>query len=162
MILSRTSQYAIQALIFMAAQPPGTTVLNRSAAEYLGVPAAYLAKIMRQLCKGGLLLSARGRQGGFTLAKGGEKTDLMRVVALIEGPEFIEACVLGLKVCDDRTACPMHHRWQPIKERVTALLREQTLDSLARAVRSGRYRIADLPRGLPGAPGPGGEREAVG
>jgi DNA-binding IscR family transcriptional regulator len=55
MILSRTSQYAIQALIYIATQPPGEPVLNRKIAAYLNVPSAYLAKIMQSLCKGNLL-----------------------------------------------------------------------------------------------------------
>ncbi|HSD59630.1 MAG TPA: Rrf2 family transcriptional regulator [Burkholderiales bacterium] len=162
MILSRTSQYAIQALIFIAAQPRGTTILNRSAAEHLRVPPAYLAKIMRQLSKGGLLVSARGRQGGFTLAEGAGKVDLMRVITLIEGLGFTDDCVLGLKVCEDLTACPMHYQWRPIKERVVALLREQTLEGLGRLVRSGKYRLADLPEAALGTTGLGRTREAVG
>jgi DNA-binding IscR family transcriptional regulator len=55
MILSRTSQYAIQALIYIATRPPGEPILNRKVAEYLGVPTAYLAKIMQSLCRGNLL-----------------------------------------------------------------------------------------------------------
>ena len=160
MILSRSSQYAIQALIYVAVQPQGTAVLTRSAAEHLRVPAAYLAKIMRQLRRGGLLVSARGRRGGFTLAEGGGNTDLMRVVTLIEGPGFTDDCVLGLKVCEDRSACPMHFQWKPIKERVAALLKEQTVEALARLVRSGKYRIADLPQAV-GEPEFGRAREAA-
>jgi Rrf2 family protein len=146
MILSRTSQYAVQALIFMATQPLGTAVLNRSIAGYLRVPPAYLAKILRQLAKAGMLHSARGRQGGFVLEPGAQKTDLLRVVSLIEGMGFAEDCVLGLKVCEDATACPMHTQWKPVKERIVSMLRDQTLGSLAEAVRGGRYRIADLPQ----------------
>lgn len=148
MIFSRTSQYAIQALIFIATQPRGDPVLNRTIARHLQVPSAYLAKIMRQLCKGKLLRSARGRQGGFYLDEGGEKTDLMRIVTLIEGAGFTEDCVLGLKVCEDRTACPMHDKWRPIKDRIVALLRQQTLASLARAVLSGKYRLSDVPAAM--------------
>ena len=70
MILSRTSQYALQALIFIATRPPGEPVLNREIASYLDVPPAYLAKIMQSLCKGGLLYSFRGRLGGFCLREG--------------------------------------------------------------------------------------------
>ncbi len=73
------------------------------------------------------------------------KTDLMRVVALIEGPELTETCVLGLKVCEDMTPCPMHTQWKPVKEKIVRILREQNLEKLAAAVRSGKYRIADLP-----------------
>ena len=47
MILSRTSQYAVQALIYMATQPAATPVLNKDIAAQLGVPAPYLAKILQ-------------------------------------------------------------------------------------------------------------------
>lgn len=145
MILSRTGQYAVQALIYIATQPPGEPILNRKIAERLNVPTAYLAKIMQTLCKGNLLYSYRGRQGGFCLREGGEKTDLMQILVLIEGVGFTEDCVLGLKVCSEETACPMHNKWKPIKEKIAALLREQTLEKLAQAVKTGKYRIADLP-----------------
>lgn len=148
MILSRTSQYAIQTLIYIAMQPEGESVLARKAAERLGVPSAYLSKIMQTLSKGNLLDSFRGPQGGFRLRKGAEKTDLMQIVTLIEGTGLIETCVLGLKRCSDETACPMHARWQPIKQEVIKLLHEQTLEKLAVAVASGRYRIADMPMGI--------------
>lgn len=148
MILSRTSQYAIQALIYIATQPSGEPILNRRIAEYLGVPTAYLAKIMQSLCKGNLLYSYRGRQGGFCLREGGEKTDLMQIVTLIEGVGFTDNCVLGLKICSEETACPMHSKWKPIKEKIVSLLNEQTLDRLALAVQSGKYRICDLPMAM--------------
>lgn len=146
MILTRTSQYAIQALIYIATQPPGTPVLNRTVAEYLGVPPAYLAKIMQILCKGQLLYSFRGRMGGFCLREGKEKTDLMQILTLIEGPGLTETCVLGLKICSDETACPMHAKWQPIKTRIVKLLHQQTLERLAAAVTSGKYRLSELPQ----------------
>lgn len=145
MILSRTSQYAIQALIYIATQPRGEPVLNRQIAAHLGVPSAYLAKIMQNLCKDNLLYSYRGRLGGFCLREDAEKTDLMHVLALTEGSGFTDDCVLGLKVCSDETACPMHAKWKPIKEEVVRLLHDQTLEKLATAVQSGKYRITDLP-----------------
>lgn len=145
MILSRTSQYAIQALIYVATQPPGETVLSRTISRRLNVPPAYLSKIMQSLCKAHLLSSYRGKQGGFCLREGGGKIDLLQVVTLIEGPGFTEDCVLGLKTCSDLTACPMHTQWGPIKRQIVDLLRGQTLDVLAAAVRSGKYRLTDLP-----------------
>ena len=145
MILSRTSQYAIQALIYIATQPRGLPVLNRTVAEYLDVPPAYLAKIMQHLCRGTLLYSFRGRQGGFCLREGCEKTDLMQVLTLIEGPGVTENCVMGLKRCSNETACPMHAKWHPIKTRIVDLLHKQTLEKLAAAVKKGKYRLTELP-----------------
>ena len=148
MILSRTSQYAIQALIYIATRPAGEPVLNREIASYLGVPPAYLAKIMQSLCKGNLLYSYRGRLGGFCLREGAEKTGLMQILTMTEGPSFTQDCVLGLKVCSDATACPMHAKWLPIKKKIVAILNDQTLEKLARAVQSGKYRLTDLPATL--------------
>ncbi len=158
MILSRTSQYAIQALIYIAAQPPGAHVLSRTIAQYLDVPPAYLAKVMQTLERGTLLNSFRGRQGGFCLRAGCEKTDLMQILALIEGPGLTENCVLGLKVCSDETACPMHAQWMPIKASIVDLLQKQTLEKLALAVKGGEYRLTDLPDALLSLP-PTGQQQ---
>lgn len=148
MILSRTSQYAIQALIFVATQPRGVPVLIRMVAEHLDVPPPYLAKIMQSLSRGKLINSFRGRQGGVCLREGGEKTDLLQILTLIEGPGLTENCVLGLKVCSDETACPVHTQWKPIKIKIVKLLTQQTLGKLAAAVQSGKYRLTELPFAL--------------
>jgi Rrf2 family protein len=148
MILSRTSQYAVQAMIYIATMPPGQPVLNRDIAAHLNVPPAYLAKIMQSLCKGNLLYSFRGRLGGFCLREGMEKTDLMQLLLITEGVSFTQDCLLGLKICSDQTACPMHFKWKPIKEKIVALLQDKTLEKLAKAVQTGKYRLADLPNAL--------------
>lgn len=145
MILSRTTQYAIQALIFMATQPPGVAVLNRTIAECLKSPPTYLAKILQELCRGNLLYSFRGKQGGFCLRERSDKINLMQIVRITEGPAFTEDCVLGLKTCSDTTACPMHAKWWPIKQEIVKLLQNQTLDMLAATVVSGKYQLTDLP-----------------
>lgn len=148
MILSRTSQYAVQALIYMATQPAATPVLNKDIAAKLGVPAPYLAKILQSLAKGNLLFSFRGRLGGFCLRDSGEQITLMEIVQLTEGPTFTESCLLGLKKCSDETACPLHFRWIPVKKKILDLLQDTTLEKLAKAVESGKYRLADVPARL--------------
>lgn len=149
MIISRTSQYAIQALIYIATQQQNIPVLNREIATRLNVPAPYLAKIMQNLCRGGLLNSFRGRLGGFTLRSNPSDIRLMDVLKVTEGAEFTHGCVLGLKLCSDETACPMHARWTPIKQHILDLLHDQSLDKLAEAVVIGKYRLSDIPAFLP-------------
>lgn len=148
MLISKTSQYAIQALIYIATQPTGTPILCRQAAEKLQVPAPYLAKIMQKLCNGGLVDSFRGRLGGFQLHGDAAEIDLMRILLVTEGPEFKDNCVLGLKVCSEKTACPMHMKWMPIKEEIIQMLHQQTLAVLGEAVLTGKYRISDIPYAL--------------
>lgn len=145
MILSRTSQYAVQALIYMATQPSAAPVLNKDVAAQLGVPAPYLAKILQGLAKGNLLISSRGRLGGFCLRENGGNITLMQILLLTEGPTFTENCMLGLKKCSDETACPLHSRWVPVKMKIIEMLQDTTLGKLALAVETGKYRLADVP-----------------
>lgn len=145
MVLSRTSQYAVQALIYIATQPKGEPVLNRDIAGRLSVPSAYLAKILQTLCKQGLLDSFRGRLGGFRLKEGMHTTNLLQVLMITEGAQFTESCVLGLKVCSDETACPLHAEWQPVKKKILAMLTQSTLEDLGKSVLTGKYRLADIP-----------------
>jgi len=148
MLISRTSQYAIQSLIYIATQEQGAPILSREVAERLQVPAAYLAKIMQVLCRGGLVTSYRGRLGGFCLREDPARIDLMRILSITEGPDFTKDCVLGLKVCSDETACPMHQKWKPIKDEIIDMLKKQTLETLSDAVKGGKYRLSDMPGAL--------------
>ena len=145
MILSRTSQYAIQALIYMATQPSGVAVLNRTIAEKLGVSPTYLAKILQNLCKFNLLYSFRGNQGGFCLREKGEKINLLQIVLVTEGSGIKEECVLGFKVCSDKKPCLMHTQWSPIRKEIVKVLESQSLEFLAAEVLSGKYQLADFP-----------------
>ena len=149
MILSRTSQYAIQALTYLAAQTRGEPTLNREIADNLHVPSAYLAKILRSLCQTNLLYSKRGRLGGFTLREGAERMSLMDIVLLVEGERVNRECLLGLKECGDAQACPMHRRWKPVKKQMMSFMRQMILNDLVKAVKSGEYRLCDIPLVLP-------------
>jgi len=145
MILSRTSQYAIQALIYMATQPSGVAILNRTIAEKLGASPTYLAKILQNLCRFDLLYSFRGKQGGFCLREEGEKINLLQIVLITEGSGIKEECVLGFKVCSDKKPCLMHKQWSPIRQEIVKLLQCQNLGFLAAEVLSGKYLLSDLP-----------------
>jgi Rrf2 family protein len=149
MLLSRTSEYALQALIYLAAQPEGRPVLNREVAKYLGVPAPYLAKILKDCVKHGLVASQKGRGGGFAIKPAALAVPIRTVVELTEGRDAFEGCLLGLKVCSDATACPVHHTWSPLKASLLSLLGRHTIGSMADAVRAGRYRVAAHRRAAP-------------
>ena len=148
MILSRTSKYAIQALIYMATQPPGVAILNRTIAKELGASPTYLAKILQNLCKFDLLYSFRGNQGGFCLRENGEEINLLQIVLVTEGPGIKEECVLGFKVCSDKNPCLMHTQWSPIKQEILKLLQNKNLEFLASEVLSGKKLISDFPDSL--------------
>jgi Rrf2 family protein len=145
MLFSRTSQYAIQALIYIGLYGEHSPKNAHELAGEIDAPEAYLSKVLQTLCRGNLLTSNRGRQGGFSLKQAAEKVNLLQVLAITEGPNFNADCLLGLKQCGDDTACPMHKEWKPLKGKIVEMLESQTLGILAAAVGNGRYRLADIP-----------------
>lgn len=141
MILSRSSTYALQAMIHLAAAEDDTPIMNVAIARYLGVPAPYLTKLMKLFVREGLAGSQRGRGGGYWITPAGRRASIRRLVEVIDGDQAFGSCLLGLKKCEDATACPVHFTWSPIKARLLALLDTATLDQMAEQVRSGKYRL---------------------
>ena len=105
----------------------------------------YLAKILQELCKGICFIPFVASRGVSACGSSSDKISLMQIAMLTEGPGFTENCVLGLKVCSEKTACPMHAKWLPIKQEIVRLLQSQTLDMLAATVTSGKYQLTDFP-----------------
>lgn len=142
MLWSKTCDYALQALVYVASQPENVCVRGQDIAAYLyDSPSPYLSKILMDLAGKGILQSFKGRGGGFLLAPGVRESGLLEIVKCIEGEAFGEACVLGLAKCADETACPAHHEWSPIKNSILELLNEQTIGHLAKTVRGGYYNL---------------------
>lgn len=144
MIFPRSSQYGIQALVFLAAQPAGAYVMCREMAGELGLPLPYLSKLMLQFARGGIVESSRGRLGGFRLVRCPADLSLKEIIALTGGERQMKECLLGFKDCFDETACAMHCEWRPVKEVLFQLLEEQSVGTLAQAVTDGRCQLREL------------------
>lgn len=131
MLLSRASQYTLQALIYLARQPPGQRVMIKDIAAALDLPVFYLGKLIQAPARIGWLDTARGRGGGVFLAANAESIHLFDILQLTDGLRIKRECLLGLKDCDDATACVMHCDWKPIKQALTEGLGQYTLAALA-------------------------------
>lgn len=144
MIFSRSTQYAIQALVVLAGQPAGKYLMSRTLAARLALPEAYLSKLMVRFAQAGILESTRGRQGGYRLGVNARSVNLKQVVDVVCSGRMSRECLLGLKACSDDSACAMHGQWQPVKQGLFTMLEEQNLGSLAEGVASGRYKLQDI------------------
>ncbi len=132
MLLSRASQYTLQALIYLARQPDGRMVMVKEIADALGLPMFYLAKLIQPPARAGWLTTARGRGGGVRLSPGAESITLFDILRLTDGHRVGGECLLGFKACEDETACVLHCQWKPIKQELTEGLGGHSLEELAR------------------------------
>jgi Rrf2 family protein len=130
MLVSRPSQVAIRATLFLALQPPGKLCPVHAIAKETRLPRPYLAKIMQQLIHAGLVRAFRGPGGGLELGKAPGVITLESVVQAIEGLPQNASCALGLQFCSEKNPCPLHPRWSRLRAEIRRLLEETTLASL--------------------------------
>ena len=136
MKLSRASTYAFYGLSYLAGQPPGRFIPLSEIHEHYRVPEKHLAKIFQVLVRAGLLLSARGVQGGFALARPPEKISPLEVIEALEGP-LESGCLLVGEPCEHEVACRINSVWRRAQHAMIVALREA---SLADMVQSRRFR----------------------
>jgi Rrf2 family protein len=131
-VLSSTAQYALNAVLHIAAQTTESEepVRVHEVACAIGVPQNYLSKILHELARAGVLTSSRGKLGGFRLAQPAEKISLLSIVGRFDQLSERRSCLLGRPQCGDRTACPVHWRWKALAEQLAAFFGETTVGDL--------------------------------
>lgn len=134
MLFSRSAEYAIRAMTFLAARRPGSLAGAKEISEAENIPMPFLWKILQMLTKRRLVRSFKGIHGGYELALEAERIPLIEIVNVTDGREFRDSCVLGLPQCDNRNPCPLHEQWKSIRAGVTRMLDETSLADLARVV----------------------------
>jgi len=131
MIYSNACAYAIRAMTRLAMLRPDGYVLLDELCDGTDLPRHFVAKIFQDLVRKGMLTSAKGRGGGFALASPAKKITLYDIVALIDGIESLDACVVGMVMCNDEQPCPQHDTWKPIRSELKKFLLSTTLDMMA-------------------------------
>jgi Rrf2 family transcriptional regulator, iron-sulfur cluster assembly transcription factor len=132
MLFSRSTEYAIRAMTFLATLPPGRLAGAREISEAEGIPIPFLWKILQSLARRKLIRSFKGLHGGYELARPSNQITIDMLLEVIDTKERFDSCLLGLPRCSDENACPLHETWRELRSRMTNMLQENTLADLAR------------------------------
>ncbi len=144
-MLSQTAEYALRAVVWLAAQNAQTTTAGagssaRTTAQIAAgtkVPAGYLAKVMQRLGRASLVKAQRGLGGGFTLARDAAAITALDVVEAVEPIARIIDCPLG--VADHSGClCPLHSRLDQLLETASRTLGSTTIAALVAEPATGR------------------------
>lgn len=142
---TRTGEYALRAMIFLANNAEEMPVSGPRIAAAASVPRKYLSAILADLVRAGLLEGTRGKSGGFQLTRSAKQIRLVQVVAPFEPLKSgKKTCPFGNAVCSDRNPCVAHDRWTEVNAGLSGFLEVTTLEDVARArserAKSGRDR----------------------
>lgn len=141
MMLSMTGQYALRAIVYIAANSSDEkVVLSREIAEKTGVPSQYLSQILRDAVRAGVLESSRGVGGGFRLSRPAARIRLLDVLAPFEDVLKGSRCPFGQPRCNDEHPCGFHEFWKPVSRAFRQMLEQTTLDQVDSTGLTGRGR----------------------
>lgn len=151
MLYSRSAEYAIRAFVHLAQVPDGTYTMVKQIAAEEEIPAHFLAKILQQLARKGLLRSSKGPTGGFSLRVPPDEVRMLDIVEALDGLSEYEKCASGLAECSDDMPCPLHDSWKPLRSRIMDYLGRNTIADLAKTLEQKR-RLLDKQRRTKRAP----------
>lgn len=145
-MLSNTCKYGIRAIIYLALENSDHKVGIKQIAEDLDIPSPFLSKILQLLAKNKILTSTKGPHGGFGMGREADNITLMDVVRVIDGMDFFDTCLIGMKSCTDPESsirCPIHNQYEPIRQETRSLFEKTTIAQLAESIKlsGGEVRI---------------------
>ncbi|HEX8024744.1 MAG TPA: Rrf2 family transcriptional regulator [Candidatus Limnocylindrales bacterium] len=138
--LSLRGDYAVRAMLALGAlgalgAAPGATddaepVAARRIAERARIPSRFVAHVMSDLGRAGLVVGTTGRRGGYRLAAPAAEISLLSIVDAVEERGVPPRCVLRGGLCDASGRCAVHDAFYAATDALRASLRRTTLAEL--------------------------------
>ena len=134
-MLSNTCKYAVRALIYLGKySADGTKIGIKKISSDLAIPTPFLGKILQNLVRQKVLVSTKGPNGGFGLAKTTVDISLYDIVRIVDGEDFFKVCLIGNQQCktheNNEMPCPVHNRFSPIRAQLVQFYQETTLSGI--------------------------------
>lgn len=134
-MLSKKSQYAFKALVYLTERYNQGPVLISEISRKKKVPLKFLENILLELKKAGILDSKKGKGGGYFLKKDPAKVKVATIIRLVNGPIAMLPCVSlyfyeRCKNCDEKK-CGLHDMMIEVRDASLAILENRTLKDLS-------------------------------
>jgi len=135
-MLSKKSQYAFQALMYLAEKDKNQPVLIAEISKKKKIPLKFLENILLELKKAGILESKKGKGGGYYFGQNPRDVPLSTIIRLIDGPIALLPCVSlyfyeKCKNCDEKH-CGLHEVMIQVRDANLKILEKKTIADLAK------------------------------
>jgi Rrf2 family iron-sulfur cluster assembly transcriptional regulator len=131
MTFNRECEYALMGMAALAAEGGDRPLMLSEIAAREELPLSFLSKIFQKLLKHGLVVSHRGVERGYTLAREAGAVSVRTILEAIEGPDLFERCVFSHRPCaGEENPCLLHEAWQDMRPQVRAAFEKTTLQDV--------------------------------
>lgn len=149
LVISKTEEYALRAAILLARRYADGPVRSHELAAAADIPSNYLSKVLHQLGRHGVVVSERGRRGGFRLSRDPSSVTLADLVSPFAPHAGWSRCLLGRDVCSDEDPCPAHYYWKDAKRVIGDFFANTTLGDVI----DSKTKLEDSDDSRPTSPG---------
>ena len=132
MNISARVDYALRGLLVLAAEPPPGVMKGDVLAAEQDLPLKFLERILIELRRGGLVVTRRGGDGGYRLARPPDEISVADVIRLVDGPLATVRGAPPESVQYDGAAAHLTELWLATASTLTALLESVTLADIVR------------------------------
>lgn len=152
-MLSKKTQYAFHALIYLAEHAQEHPVLISEIAQKKNISIKFLENILLELKNAGILGSKKGKGGGYYLMKPSRDIMLARIIRLLDGPIALLPCVSlnyyeKCENCDEST-CGLNDVMRRVRDATLKILENKSLEDIVHHARSKFPMPEVIPQGLP-------------
>ncbi len=131
-MISQKAKYALRALAALARARDGEPMLISEIASRQNIPKKFLEQILLDLKHHGLVLSRRGKAGGYTLLKPADQITFGEVLRIIDGPIAPLPCLSQTAYrrcedCDSEATCEIRHVFARVAEATRQVLFSSTI-----------------------------------
>ena len=130
MKLSTRGRYGIHAMYDLAVHYGDGPQSIKCIAERQGVPEAYLEQLIAMLRRAKLVISNRGAQGGYRLAREPREITVGDVLRALEGGLNLVDCLEEDDACGKSCACPSRIVWMKIRDGLNQVVDSITLQDM--------------------------------
>jgi len=132
MKLSTRFRYGCRAMVDLAMHDDREAIALEVLATEQRIPERYLAKIIQDLRRSGLIRSVRGAHGGYVLSRPASDITLLDVWEALEGPVSPVDCLERPGECLMADECVTREVWEKLRQAMQDVLSAETLAGLVR------------------------------
>lgn len=131
MKISTKGRYAVRVMLDLALNNTGECIKVKDIAARQDISEKYLEQIIAVLNKAGYVISVRGAQGGYRLAKRPEDYTVGMILRLTEGSMAPVACLEeGAPICERCDTCETLEVWKELYEAIDQVIDNVTIGDL--------------------------------
>jgi FeS assembly SUF system regulator len=128
--ISKLTDYGTVILVHLANYESGTlcSATDVASGTHLALPT--VRKVLKQLANSGLVLSGRGADGGYRLARSADEITAAEILDALEGPVALTECSDSESHCELQNGCLVGGAWQKISLAIRSAMQEIRLSDL--------------------------------